>query len=171
MPTSQVFVWNRPAETTWLSMSWCGATMLIIGSFAIAATSPGVIVRSVADWREPTLMNSPSTSTTFAPSRWMLAAIWADAPSLTAVTVISEATPMTTPSAVRTARNQFARSAREGDSPVLAGRSHPSTQRERSLRPARPRRSTPSAKPHDARGPLGDLARVRDHGERRTLRG
>ena len=133
MPTSQVFVWNRPADTTWLSMSWWGATMLIIGSFATSATSPGVIMRSVADWREPTLMNSPSTSTTFAPSRWMLAAIWCDAPSLTAVTVISEATPMTTPRAVRTARNQFARSA-ERRSASTRGPQSPSTQRERSLR-------------------------------------
>ena len=32
MPTSQVFVWYRPAETTRLSMSWCGATAVTIGS-------------------------------------------------------------------------------------------------------------------------------------------
>ena len=31
-------------------------------------------------------MNSPSTPMTFAPSRWMLAEISADAPALTAVT-------------------------------------------------------------------------------------
>ena len=139
MPTSHVFVRNRPAEMTWLSMSWCGATRLIIGSFAISATSPGVIVRSVADWREPTLMYSPSTSTTFAPSRSMLAAICAEAPSLTAVTVISEATPITTPSAVSNARNQLARSAPSAIrqySRVAVIRHPPRAAR----RPARPRR-------------------------------
>ena len=111
IPKSRVVVVFRPAETVKPSMSWNGATAVTIGSFAIAATSSGVIVRSLVVVWVPTAISSPSTRITFDPSRRMLSPTALLAPALTAFTATSEPTPMITPSAVSMARNQFARSA------------------------------------------------------------
>ena len=167
MPTSQVFVRKRPAEMTWLSMSWCGATRLIIGSFAISATSPGVIVRSVADWREPTLMYSPSTSTTFAPSRSMLAAIWRRG-SVADGRHGDQRGHADDDAQRRQQRAEPVRPQRaERDPPVLPGRGHPAPT---ASRPPTCSSETIDAvgQSHDARCPLGDLVRVGDHRERRA---
>src|SRR5512132_4172681 len=114
------------------------------------------------------LMNSPSTLMTLPPSLRMLSATSFFAPALTAVTATSAATPMTTPSAVRTARNQFARSAPNAIRPCSAISSARSLERERTI-DLLVRHAQPVGEADDSRRSFRYLARVRHHHDRRSV--